>query len=352
MVDIKYMQMAYDLAEKGRGLTSPNPFVGAIIVKNNKIVGQGYTQPAGQAHAEIQALNMAGLKAKDAIMYVTLEPCVHYGRTLPCVDAILKEGIKEIIIGIKDPNPLVNGKGIDVLKRNGIKVKIGVLKQKILKQNEVFIKYITKNLPFICIKTAMSLDGKITHQKGRNMKMTGIIADKFVHQLRGRYDSIMVGTNTVLIDNPCLTNRGGGRNPIRVLLDKSGKIPLEAYVFKQNAPIFLITSNQNQKKYPDYINIINVPVLKSGDLSLKVALRKIAQIGVSSVLVEGGAKLNTSLVNQNLADKFIFIYTPRIIGQSTAPSVFGGMGNVITAQVMMVQLLGEDILVEGGFGAS
>jgi diaminohydroxyphosphoribosylaminopyrimidine deaminase/5-amino-6-(5-phosphoribosylamino)uracil reductase len=350
-----YMHLAMLEGEKGRGMTSPNPGVGAVIVQRGTLVGQGYTQPAGQAHAEIQALKQAGAQARGATLYVTLEPCSHYGRTPPCTDQIIKAGIKKVVFGVQDPNPLVNGQGMFLLQKAGIEVIKGVLADQIRRQLEIFLKYITKNRPFVCIKTAASLDGKITLKTNQRWHLSGEEAQAFTHELRRTYDAIMVGTNTVLIDNPQLTCLRG-KSPWRVILDRELKIPLTAKVFDQQAQTIVVTAKNNLRKEAILmkagIEILKIKTDYLGKLNLKSLLEKLATKKISSVLVEGGSTLNAALLRSKLVDKIHFIYTPQLIGGQMTPGLIGGESiddprHVLKLKNVSYALLGKDMLVTG-----
>ena len=230
-----FMRRALSLAEKGAGKTSPNPLVGAVIEKNGKIVGEGYHKKAGLPHAEIEALRKAGKLAKGARMFVNLEPCCHYGKTPPCTDAIRASGIRQVVIGMRDPNPLVRGKGVRWLKKNGIEVIAGVLQKECKQINEIFFKYIRTQIPFVILKAAVSLDGKIATRLGESKWITGVPARRRVHELRQKIDAIMVGAGTVVKDDPLLTVRLSGRKsnqPVRVILDNENAVPITAKVFQ------------------------------------------------------------------------------------------------------------------------
>lgn len=246
--DNHYMQTALALAAKALGRTSPNPMVGAVIVKDGRIIGQGYHQKAGTPHAEIHALGEAGTAAEGATLYVTLEPCVHYGRTPPCADAIIRAGIKRVVIATEDPNPQVAGRGIYALQQAGIATTVGVKEREAKKLNEVFNKFITTGKPFIVLKCAMSMDGKIATRTGHSQWITGAEARLFGHPLRDRYDAIMVGMGTVLADDPLLTTRlpkGDGKNPLRIILDSKGRIPMESKVIAdKSAPTLVAVTPQ------------------------------------------------------------------------------------------------------------
>jgi diaminohydroxyphosphoribosylaminopyrimidine deaminase/5-amino-6-(5-phosphoribosylamino)uracil reductase len=318
-----YMIMAIDSAEKGRGLSSPNPFVGAIIVKNDSIIGQGFTQKAGSDHAEIVALKQAGENAKDADLYVTLEPCCHYGKTPPCTDAIIKAGIKNVYAGITDPNPLVSGKGFKLLSEAGINVESGFHKEEIEKQLEYFITWKTKNRPFVIMKNAVSLDGKTATKTGDSKWITNSESRAEVHRLRAQVDAIITGINTVKADDPLLTPRGTRtlRYPVRIILDPFLEIPIDCLILEtaDQYPTLIIKSDEYQctgkEEYLQdcYCEILSAPC-KAGFLDLNFILKYLAEQNISSLLVETGKILSTSFMRQKLVDKIYYFIAPKILG--------------------------------------
>lgn len=317
----KYMRVAIDIAESTRGLTSPNPFVGTVIVKNKKILSTGATQPAGKNHAEIEALQQTN-ETHGATLYVTLEPCCHHGKTPPCTDAIIQSGIERVVIGITDPNPVVAGKGIAHLKNAGIEVISGVLEKEITKQNEIFLHFIQTQTPFVCMKIAASQDGKISERFGKATKLTSHETDQWVHKLRSQYDAILVGTNTVIVDNPHLTVRHTeGKNPIRIILDKDLRIPLSAHVYKDNgAKVFVATSQESNKHTREqlqqlsYIELLNIPLDENKKLNLNTLFEVLGGKNITSVLIEGGSKLNTYCLQNHIPQKVYTISTPHTLG--------------------------------------
>lgn len=354
-MDEKYMELALELAKKAAGRTSPNPLVGAVLVKDNKVIGQGYHKKAGDPHAERLALLEAGAQAEGSDFYVTLEPCNHSGRTPPCTEAIIEAKIKNVYVATLDPNPLVAGQGIKRLKETGIKVEVGMKEQEAKKLNEVFFKYITTGLPYVVLKSAASLDGKIATREGHSQWITGELARSFGHQLRNMYDAIMVGIGTVLADDPQLTCRvENGRDPIRIIVDSKLSISPEAKVFNlaSTADIIIATvqdiSHEKYKRLSQKAEIIKV---NSGN---KVDLPKLMKIlgekGITSILVEGGAILNSSFVEEKLIDKFYLFYAPLIIGGTLAPGFIGGLGPAkletsLRLKDLTIENIGEDILV-------
>jgi len=319
-----FMQQAIQLAEKGRARTSPNPFVGAIIVKNGTIIGRGYTQPAGKDHAEVQAIKNAGKKAKDSVMYVTLEPCCYYGRTPPCTEAIIHSKIKKVIIGKKDPNPKVNGQGIQILKDAGIEVKLAnnLIAEKIAEQNEIYFTYITRKRPFVIIKNALSLDGKIATEYGDSKWISNEKSRTLVHKLRNQVDAIITGVNTVNNDNPQFTVRlvSKIKDPIRIILDAKMNINPNSYVIKSanNIRTILVTGFQQDQTKKDFLQQNNVEVwkvkTKNNKIDLRDLLSKLYENEISSVMVEAGSLLVTEFFRERLYDKVYFFIASKIFG--------------------------------------
>lgn len=354
------MQMALRLAAKGRGRTSPNPMVGALIVKKSEIVGQGYHKKAGEPHAEINAITAAGKKAQGGTLYVNLEPCNHYGRTPPCTQSILAAGIRQVVVGMCDPNPGVRGGGIDFLQSHGVKVKYGVLDKECRLLNEAFITYVRDKRPFVIMKAAASMDGKIAARSGDTKWITGEKARSLVHRLRNEVDAILVGTGTVLSDNPQLTTRLGekaGRDPVRVILDSKLKIPLTARIFNLDsaAPTIVATSHHAPKGKQDQLiekGVEVIPVSTHGDgLDLAELLSKIGQRGILSLLVEGGARVFGSFLQARLIDKFYLFYAPILIGGTGATGMVAGKGaariaDALRLRDMKIRKIGEDFLIE------
>ncbi|MFH1398171.1 MAG: bifunctional diaminohydroxyphosphoribosylaminopyrimidine deaminase/5-amino-6-(5-phosphoribosylamino)uracil reductase RibD [Candidatus Omnitrophota bacterium] len=354
----KYIRMAMKLALKAKGKTSPNPLVGALVVKNNRIIGKGFHQKAGSSHAEVIALDEAGKDAKGATLYVTLEPCVHYGRTPPCVDRIIRSGIKEVIIGMIDPNPVNNGKGIDILKRQNIKVELGFLEEELKKMNEAFIKYITKKMPLVTVKVAQSLDGKIATHSGDSKWITSDKSRGFAHRLRGNFDAIMVGVNTVLRDNPKLDAWYSRKNPVKIIVDSQLSTPQSANIFSKDSQVVIVTlltqpgqETENRKILAQKAKILDV-MEKSGEVNLKDMLRKLARMDITSVIVEGGGNLIGSLFDDGLVDKVMFFINPnKIIGGRDAISSVMGKGitrveQAIKLKEVKLKKIGEDFLIE------
>ena len=319
------MERCIELAKKGAGYVSPNPLVGCVIVKNGKIVAEGYHKKFGQPHAEVNAIrntNRRRINLEGGELYVNLEPCYHCGKTPPCVNEIIRNKFKRVVIGIRDPNPLVNGKSIKKIKRHKYRVTEGVLKSECEDLNKFFLKYIRTGLPYITLKAAVTLDGKIADEKHRSKWVSSYQSRKLVHKLRSEYDAVLVGRNTVEYDNPSLTVRHvKGRNPYRIIIDKNLKLDLKKKIFSEestNKTIVLISSNSKPKRIKDLkkrgITLIDCKT-KNGKLYLKDALKKLGKIGMSSVLVEGGAVTYSEFLKQKLVDELIMFIAPKKMGK-------------------------------------
>ena len=364
--DQYYMKIALELAARAEGYTSPNPVVGAVVVKNGDIVGQGYHLKAGTPHAEIHALRDAGEQAGGATLYVTLEPCCHHGRTPPCTGAIIKAGIKRVVVAMTDPNPLMAGKGLDTLKRAGIQVTTGVMAAETARLNEVFIKFITTKLPFVVLKAAVSLDGKIATVTGESQWITGPESRAYTHRLRHKYDGILVGINTVLADDPLLTTRlpesngpeGKGIDPVRIILDSKCSIPINAKVINKlsNSRTIIATTKAAR---PDKIKALQcagaeVLVIPDSDgvVNIPALLKELGQQQITSLLVEGGAGVHWSFLSGNIVDKIYWFIAPLIIGGVKAPGAVGGRGietlaDAVKLEQISVRRFGADTCITG-----
>lgn len=354
-----FMRRALELAAKGEGKVNPNPLVGAVIVKDNRIIGEGYHEYYGGNHAEINAIKNSKESLEGATIYVTLEPCHHYGKTPPCVDEIIKRKFSKVVIGQVDPNPLVAGKSVEKLKTHGIEVRVGVLEEECKKLNEVFNKYILINKPYVVLKAAMSLDGKIATASGESMWITGEISRENVHKLRNKYSAIMVGVNTVIKDNPSLTCRlVNGRNPVRVIVDSSLRIPLESKVLdiNNNSRCIIATSQKaSREKITELkdkgIEILILP-LKDEKVDIKELIEALGKLKIDSILLEGGGTLNFSFLEEGLVDKVQFYIAPKLIGGKDAKTPIEGIGikrlsEHFEIDDMQINKLGEDLLIEG-----
>ena len=365
MKDLKskehYMLRALELAQSAAGRTSPNPLVGAVIVRNGKVVGEGHHKKAGLPHAEIEALAKAGKQARGARMYVNLEPCCHFGRTPPCTDAIIESGIKEVVVGMRDPNKLVGGKGIRILRKAGIKVEVGVLQAECALMNEVFVKYVRTGLPFVVWKTAISLDGKIATASGKSRWITGPKARQCVHALRDTVDAILVGAGTVVKDDPLLTTRlknKKGKNPARVILDNKCRVSLDARVFwnSETQKVIYVTGGNVPADREKQLRIMGVDlwVVEENEdgLDLTQVMRKLGDQGLTSVLIEGGGEVNASALKSRIVDKVMFFVAPIIIGGRNTPGAVAGKGienldEALKVKKLTVRQIGPDFLLEG-----
>lgn len=357
-VEEQYMKRAIELAKKGEGWVSPNPLVGAVIVKDGKIIGEGYHERYGKAHAERNALLNCKESPRGGVLYVTLEPCCHQGKQPPCTEAILAAGIQKVVIGSMDPNPLVCGKGADILKKSGIQIVKGVLEEECRQMNKVFFHYIRTGQPYVTMKYAMTLDGKIATVSGKSKWITGEEARKHVHRQRHCNRGIMVGVGTVLADNPMLDCRiEGGRNPIRIICDSGLRTPMDAKVVvtAKEIPTYIATAVCRKEAWEAYeeagCKILYVPGEK-GRADLKLLLQKLGQEGIDSLLLEGGEALNGSFLSQNLINAFQVYLAPRVFGGKEAKTPIGGRGisdpaDSILLKNSKVTFLGKDILLEG-----
>jgi len=355
MSDEKFMKLALKLARKGMGKVSPNPMVGAVITdEKGKILSVGYHKQYGGPHAEREALSKLEFKAQGAIMYVNLEPCCHWGKTPPCTEAIIASGIKKVVIGTEDVNPLVAKKGIKILKEAGIEVKIDVLKDECLELNKAYFKWIKTHLPYVILKWAQSIDGRIATKKGLSQWISHSGALKYAHKLRAEADAVLVGRGTVQKDDPMLTVRlVKGRNPLRVVLDSSLKLPLNRKVFSPSASTLVFTLSQDERK----INLlrekgVEVVVLKNEKekVPLLEVLKILGERGVANLLVEGGAKIITAFLDENLADEIQVIISPLILGKGI--EAVGDLGYIrideaIKIKNLKIKKLKEDLIIEG-----
>ena len=364
-----YMKQALSLAKLALGQVSPNPAVGAVVVSSSEVVGQGYTQPPGSPHAEVVALKQAGERARGSVMYVTLEPCSHYGRTPPCIEAIIDAGISEVHLAMLDPNPLVSGQGRGKLEGRGIKTYVGEEHEEEAKQiNEAYIKFIATGMPFVTAKFAISLDGKIATRSGDSKWISSEVARKRVHNLRYTTDAIMAGVNTVLIDDPELTARScGGRggtvkaHPLRVIVDSKGRTPLTARVLSAPGKTLLVLARlvgpeEREAFVRADAELLELPS-EGGLVDLEKLLKVLGEQEIISVLVEGGGILLGSLFDGGLVDKVIAFIAPIIIGGKGAKTAVGGEGvdkvaDSLKLERVSVERLGKDVMVSGYASAS
>ena len=362
--DRNYMRLALQEAKKGVGRTSPNPSVGAVIVKKGIVVGKGYHKKAGTPHAEIHALQDAGRKAEDATLYVTLEPCNHTGRTPPCTEAVLRAGISSVVIGMLDPNPKVAGGGADYLTAQGIKVFSGVLEQECREINLPFIKHSATGQPWVTLKAGMSADGRIAALSGQATMITGKQSLRRVHVLRNQTDAILIGIGTALVDDPSLTTRlhgsASGRDPLRLVLDAELRLPASAKMLQQesSAETWIFCARGVDKKRRSRLEasgavIKTVPVTSKGKLDLKAVLTALGQSQVTSLLVEGGSKVHGSFLEAGLVDHLLLFIAPQFIGEQGVPLItFSSKRkkkDLPQFKIMKTSRYGEDVLLEGRF---
>lgn len=358
LTDEEFMRKALRLAAKGSGFVSPNPLVGAIVVLNGHVVGEGFHQAFGKAHAEVEALARAGDGAQNATLYVNLEPCCHHGKQPPCVDAILKAGIRKVVIGTKDPNPLVDGRGIEKLRKGGVEVTVGILEQECRQLNEAFFKHTETGLPFQTLKVAQTLDGKIADATGHSRWITGEQARVHVHRLRAAADAILVGVGTVLQDNPSLTVRHTqGHQPVRLVLDSRARLPLTSKVlcdaFVERTVV--VTTPDAPKERIAAIRkqgaqTWQIAADDKGHVDLQALSRKLGQSGMNSVLVEGGATVFSSYLRQKLADKILVFISAKILGRGR--DAFEQLGvpdlsHSLQLRQVRHEAFGQDLLVSG-----
>ncbi|HUL44779.1 MAG TPA: bifunctional diaminohydroxyphosphoribosylaminopyrimidine deaminase/5-amino-6-(5-phosphoribosylamino)uracil reductase RibD [Bacteroidota bacterium] len=353
-LDEACMRECLALARKGTGFVSPNPLVGALIVKKERVIGRGFHALFGGPHAEVRAIRSALVSTIGATLYVNLEPCNFHGKTPPCTDLIIASGIQRVVVGMRDPNPLVSGKGIAQLRRAGISVQLGILKSECEQANEFFSKYISAGTPFVAVKIAQSIDAMITGKKGTSTRITGKEARNFVHSLRAKYDAVLVGAGTVNIDNPLLTVRDvAGRNPARVIVDGNLSTSSRSRIYQTaSALTILYTSSRAAKRYPARIAayrkrgvlVCSLPSDGKGRIPLEKIIAHLGTLGIASVLVEGGAGIFEGILNANIADKMYLMIAPKILG--------GGIptmrrNTAASLQKMSTAKLGDDVLIEG-----
>lgn len=360
--DISYMRLALSEAKKGIGRTSPNPCVGAVIVNNGQVVGKGYHRKAGTPHAEIHALRAAGERAAGATMYVTLEPCNHVGRTPPCSHAVAAAGIVRVVVGMEDPNPLVDGTGVDYLRENGVSVDTGVLEQECREINHPFIKHITCGLPWVVMKAGISLDGRLNYQRGESGWITGAESKQMVHRLRDRHDAIMVGHGTAAIDNPALTTRlvkGRGMNPLRVIIDSDLTLPvdLRAYSGESDGGAMVFCAEDASPKRVREVEGGGVLVervarnVEGRGLQLDQVFRCLGNRGITSVLVEGGAALHGGILRARLYDYANLFMAPLFAGEGGISLLAGycatGREGAVAIREPRYRRLGADMMISG-----
>ena len=352
--DESHMCRALDLAAQGRGRTSPNPMVGCLIVRDGIVIGEGFHEKAGSPHAEVHAVRAAGGDLSGATVYVTLEPCTHHGRTPPCTDLLVENRPVRIVVAMPDPNPKVAGRGILQLREAGIQVDVGLCEAEARVLNEVFIKYITTGLPFVIAKCAMTLDGKIATREGDSKWITGEAARGKVHELRDEVDAILVGSRTVMMDDPSLTTRlasGDGKDPVRIIMDADDYLDPTSRVFRSEsaAPTWVVLPEG--RHFEGAAEVISLP---SGDggVDMKYLMKELGRREITSVLIEGGGTTHAAAFAAGLVDKVMFFVAPKIIGGRDAVTAVEGEGTAtlkeaIRIERMTAQPIGEDLLIQG-----
>ncbi len=356
--DVYFMKRALRLARRGSGKTSPNPMVGAVIVKNGKVISEGYHRYYGGPHAEIEAIQRLRVSSEGSTLYVSLEPCCHYGKTPPCTDAIKKHQFKRIVVGTVDPNPKVNGKSIAILKGHGFLVTEGILREECQNINEVYFKYIRTGIPFVTVKLAQTLDGRIATQSGHSQWISSEATLTLAHKMRSIHDAVLVGVGTVIRDDPQLTvRRAKGKNPLRVIPDSRLRTPLSSYLLNDPNPqntLIATTSGASKERIASLedrgIRIMVVSQDEYGRVNLLDLLKRLGKMGISSVMVEGGAQIITSLLRQRLVDKLVVTIAPKIVGQGI--NWVGDLGlermdEALTFSEHRFRKVGEDIVFEG-----
>ncbi len=352
--DETYIRRAVELAKKAEGHTSPNPMVGAVLVKGGRVIAEDYHRAPGTPHAEALVLSEAGPKAKGATLYVSLEPCCHTKkRTPPCTKAIIASGVKKVVVAMVDPNPQVSGKGIRELKRAGIKVVSGVLEERARKLNEAYIKYITERVPFVTLKVAMTLDGKIALPTGESKWITGEKARRVVHRMRAASDAILTAIGTVKADNPQLTARlRGAKSPVRVVIDPELETPLEANILKMPPKTILVTKRKNNSRISAYKDLGAEFIFYEDSLDLNDLMTELGRREITSLMIEGGSSLSSHALHDGVVDKIVFFIAPKIIcGKDSYPAVGGiacpSLQDAYKLRDLKVRRVGEDLMIEG-----
>ncbi|MCX6267253.1 MAG: bifunctional diaminohydroxyphosphoribosylaminopyrimidine deaminase/5-amino-6-(5-phosphoribosylamino)uracil reductase RibD [Bacteroidetes bacterium] len=358
--DLKYMKRAITLAKKGAGWVNPNPMVGAVLVKDDRIIGEGFHEYFGGNHAEVNAFDgVPAESAKGSTLYVTLEPCSHEGKTPPCATMIAEKGIKRVVVGMEDPNEFVHGRGLSILRARNIRVETGMMEPVVRQMNEVFIKYITTKIPFVLLKSAMTLDGKIATVTNASRWITGEASRKMVHMLRQNLSAVMVGVNTVAFDDPMLNIRlkGSWKNPLKIIADTHCRISPDAKVLTNEPQLTIIATTKladpQKLKHIERMGAqVLVCPLKDKRVDLMFVMHSLGSMGIDSVMIEGGSTMAFSALQEGIVDKIITFIAPKIIGGASAPSAVGGIGiekmeDAITLKNLKTRKVGNDIMVEG-----
>lgn len=351
--DKYYIQRALTLAKRGRGRTSPNPLVGAVLVKDNHIVGEGYHACVGGPHAEVRAIEAAGEQAQGATLYLNLEPCAHFGRTPPCADLIIQRGIHKVVCSMVDPNPLVNGKGFERLQSAGIVVEVGILQEKARELNESYAKHIVQGLPFVTLKLAQSLDGQIAAQTGESRWISSEQSRRRVHRLRSEMDAVMVGVDTVIQDDPQLDVRlVKGRNPIKIVVDSTLRIPLRAKVF-HGARLIVATTDESPLERRTQVRDGGADIWilpdRNGRVDLSALMVEVGKQDITGLLIEGGSQLATSALQQGIVDRLIVFIAPILLGKGIPAIGDLGIGRILDAvrlRDIRIQRIGDDLLYQ------
>lgn len=354
--DERFMRLAINLARRGTGRVSPNPLVGAVIVKEDRIIGKGYHKGYGLDHAEIMALKSASEGVEGSTLYINLEPCNHFGKTPPCTQAIIERGIGRVVIGMEDPNPLVSGRGVRKLESAGIRVDVGILEPLCRRLNESYIKFVTTRRPFVILKMALTLDGRVADPGGDSRWITSERSRRIVHRIRSGVDAVMVGVGTVFRDDPLLTVRlVKGRNPKRIIVDSHLQTPLKARVLSEGEPPWIATTYKAPLRKVDEmrmrrVELIFLPSKKEG-VDLKALMDELGERQITSIMIEGGTRLATSAIREGVVDKILFFYSPKVLGGTGKP-VFSDLGITRLEEALKIKGLrtrrvGEDIMVEG-----
>jgi len=351
----EFMRRAVFLARKGVGKTSPNPAVGAVVVREGAVVGEGWHRRAGTPHAEVHALRMAGELARGGDLYVTLEPCSHHGRTPPCADAVIAAGIARVFVGMIDPNPLVSGQGVERLRQSGITVEAGLMEQECRRLNEPFIKHVTTGRPLVVLKSALTLDGKTATPCGDSRWVTGEPSRRMVHRLRSAMDGVMVGVGTLLADDPELTVRlAKGRNPLRIVVDSELRTPVTARLLAAGGGGVLLATVSTDREKIAALTAAGAEVVacaqRDGRVDLTDMLKRLGTRGIQSILLEGGETLAGEMLRQGLIDKFLFFVAPKLVG-GEGKGIFAGVGaglmkDAVPLRIGRISRVGEDILLE------
>lgn len=358
--DERFMRMALGLAEGGKGRVEPNPMVGAVVVKEGKVVGQGYHEYFGGPHAEVRALDEAGSSSRGATLYVSLEPCAHYGKTSPCAERLIEAGLSRVVLAVMDPNPRTAGKGVGKLRQAGVEVVIGVAEEEARKLNAPFFKLMTTGMPYVIVKWAMSLDGKTATHTGDSRWVSSQESREYVHKIRSQVDAVMVGMGTVLRDDPLLTCRHpeGGRNPKRLVVDGQARLPLDSQLIRtiSEAEVLVATTDRAPAERVDKLRKAGCRLLtvegKGNRVDLAELMKILGKEQLTNIYVDGGSTLNASLFEEGLVDKVMVFISPRIIGGAKALQPVSGIGvdkveDALRLKDVHVTRCAEDILVEG-----